>query len=812
MSYDSSDLGWLFEDREKVFAECKMVGPVQRVEIETGKEAPSYFDQLTQEFRSSLRLLDNSQKSLKLEFAKKIEGMQKQLAKSDLDEIERTRLVQELEDTLAQKENQVFSYYAENTAQKATIEADYKIQLYAGEAEAAYLKLDFDKTDDELLPNVLGTKNSQFTTDYILNNLEKDFAEGKKIPSQEFDKYVKAGGKDAVNKVVTIAKYFQGLAKAADLPLERYLKNYFPSLIGKLENLDESAKALKELNKKLGVNRANEVPFYEQARTGDFAAAKVPLVEQINYYRNSVIRSIQHGYANDIIVKLNSDPNLFGLNEVHIGATEQIVKNMIEFKPTSKFGKLMKAGRDSFYKISLINNIGSSITNLTSIPTMISPKFGYARTMIALSKVREQNALTDVLDSFNIGSMEDAISSYDNQVNIKSKKDLNLYKYDAFTRSERFLTRITGIASLMKKYGGYENAVDVLEKVLAKGDHKELIDSMAPIRSEVADTLFHSKAFDANANTKTALGEIQNALMSLMRHPIRESRMLYDIVSEIKSPKNITRAEATKQLSRYLFAKTLVMGKSAVWFAVPTPIMHMINEYAPEVRKDIEDVAMFLDYVSPPRWIKGTVPINFENSQNLTWAPEMIWGLFQSKGKIEAPILNYIGNAGKSVYKVIRNKGDQKDWIRFVSLAATAPKGGVIQIGPVAIGQRQVEKLGNMIVDLIDGEMEYAGVTKKIEGLEDVKEVITRGIVSYTNAESQILKSTQEDQHLYYRRYLLGLAMAGKSDKRTYAMLAKYGYDGDEMKLKESLEKSINKYEGVPDEIKNKAIREIYGY
>jgi hypothetical protein len=791
-------------------SQCSVEGPVKKTKtlLKAAKEGKSIW---TDGFSSPTSILDGADGTKKLAIATKLEKLQKKLA-AEKDQDIVARLLDE-DAVLMKEQSEILSNYTQDQAIKSEIEITGREYLLAGEQIKAFDALNFSKVDDEYIPQIIGKgKDENFTTDYILNNLAKDIENAGESVSPTFNKYYAKEGAGAVEKVVATAKLFKSLGKVADLPEGKFLDAYFPSLTKVVDDMDDVQGALKDLQYIFKDSQEQyKKAFFDYKRTGEFGT-NYGVKQSMSIYRKMAQKKVRHRYARNILEQVATRAEKEGWEARDIKAAHQIVKNMIEVSiPDATVSKIRGAKR-FFQRFSLFGNIGSTVNNMTSIATMINPKFGTENTAKAFKLMHSDNALNDFLDDFNVGSADDALSSYDFQDGINHN---STHWMDVFSKSEQMLTRLTALSHLVKRFGSSENALAKLQQIDSIPDFKVRLDEylkvVAPMKKDIADTLFHNKAFDKPPGANSPYYEVFNAAMTMIRHPIREAKQLMKVAGNLTNPKEMSREEAAKQITRYLTAKAMFMGKSSVWFAMPTPLMHYINEHAPEVRKNVEDVSSVLEKVAVFKMIGEKVGVDFEMSQHINWAPFLLFDAI--KGDPQLASTQFYAKGVRAISNVFAGKADYKDGARIMSVAAAAKLGkleGAIQVGKFAVGGRQFEKAAIAVMDILRGETEFFKVPRKVEDMEDIHEVIARGLFSLTPETAKIIRAKSPKAVDNQRMYIQMLSTSGKIDKDTFDdMLVAYG--GSRTKLKKSLMTSIERMK-LPRDLRNNARRAISGY
>jgi hypothetical protein len=794
-----------------IMTECKMESPVSNVKkaIEAGKKEKRIWGD---GFTKQTSILDSAEPKAKLEFAERIEDVQKRLSKVDAKKNpkEFAALVDELDKLENRMSREVLSYDVERRADIAINTYENKMRLYGDESFRELNKYKFEETDNKAIIAAINDENKEFTTEYILNSLEKDLKSTGKSKSKVFNDYYAEKGDEAIGRIKSVVKTFQALAKMGELPEERLLKQYLPSMTAKLKGLDDTNKAVVEL---LGTfdntKNAKLDPFFKKIRTGEFDT-NLTIPEMVHYYQNAIKRSILHKSMEDIMTEVAKRADGAGWEPRHVKAVHNIVKNIVSPNVPDEFVQRIRASKRFFQEFTLFGNIGSSINNYTSLATMINPKYGTEITTNAYMKTFQDHAINDFLDDFGIGTKDNTIASYDyNELGVHKQT----HWMDGFSKTEQHLVRTTAIAHMIKKYGSFENALEVLRKADEIPSPKDRLnkytDILTAMKSDIADVLFHNKIYDKPEALKGAFGEVYNGLMTLIRHPLRESRMLWKLGENLASPAEKTRGEAAKQLTRYLTAKALFMGKKAVWFAVPVPVMQMLDTHAPEVRKNVEEISSVLEFIALPKLMASKVGLDLEMSQYVTWPIEILQDI-AGKGEAKLATTQFTRKSWQAAGRIIEGKGKPEDWVRLSTLGLAIPGKGTLGIGGIALGGRQTEKAVNAIIDVVTGDLTYWGIERKIEDFDDVKEAIARGVFTLTPDTAKIIKANSQTSHENTRRYVKLLAARGKMDKSTFNDLVSV-YNGDKAKLKKSLVKSVKSSE-MPKDWKNKAVRTINGY
>lgn len=818
MEYDSLDKAVVGDNKAELkFDKCAKTSIASRL-MSAFDKVLDPLKELSFSFTRPFSHLDIANKAEKKPIYKKIREVESQIKGAD----EKTKLDLEnkLED-LKQQLEEIPSTKVENLTINAHNEYMLRVNTYAGDSLDKLSRVDIKGEEDKIIQNILGQENEKLTADYILgqrpdgtklernllsdvkaNGIEAYESGAATTGSKLFDSYIAENGIKAVDKVYTITKAFRDLGHAAGLAPEKFLKNYFSKLDGMFT--DELEKMQKHYSKKFYEDTVK--PFFEKKRTSlAFEANDVSIKKAISVYMNGIRRKIQSGYASEI-ARIRFDTGN-GLKKLELDAVDQILENMNNAgAPPVKGEEAINHATNFFYRASLVNNVGSALNNLTSIPNIIMPKFGVRNTLEAFRHLNEPSYLNQVLDSFGIGHADDAVTVFS-----MSYKDINaidpMLKWDVFNKSEMVSLRLASIAGLNKRFGGYDNVVKKLDSIAKMPDSKAKIDKLIEFgtiaKKAGMDTIFNNVTGNTPKSYSEIWGKAGNTAMAFLRHPTREARFLWNAIAHSADKK-----EAIEVTSKYFFSKAMLMGSGATTFFIPPALMDLMEKKVPEVRQGMIEVGKVLDTIAVPKMLAGQIGLDFSKTQDIAW-----W--FQIPGKFlnakqEIPIVRYYTGVLRSMNKIVEGKGTAKDMSKALTALAAVPGGGVVKIGGIPIGSNQLKKVGDTAVSLFTGKTEFFGIEDEIEDAQDVRDAIAAGVFSMTPKNAKVLNSKTRDPGSH-RRYLISMATKGHIDKYTFGMFVD-GLGGDKKKAIASLKRSIIAESGEDSKMKKKALRALRRY
>lgn len=765
---------------ESKFTSCKKVSYIENM-INALGDKKDFIKSVKSDFQRTLTTLERANRSDKLKVYKDIYKTQKAIEKATPEQLPKLEARME---TLRRIEDNIPSVKIERSVLDAHNDYQLRMSQHMFAISEQLRNLDIDSNEDKVLQQILGIKNENLTTDYLLGEsvkgekLDKSFLKDieehgidayvkgtKSTGGSILDQYIKDRGMEGVKKVYVIAKAFRQAGIAAGLAPEKFLQNYISKIDSFLNA--SSDQLVKRLSNKGLIDNAKA--FYEQQRVDKlFNPNEKSIKETLNIYLNTVRRKIQQPYINNLI-EIRYDPNN-GLDKVETDALESLILNLKDAKTKQLAIERIAGGvQKTFYRASLINNIGSSINNLTTIPNIMMSKFGIRNTYTAFREAFQPSKVNDLLDAFAIGSHEDAITVFNTSFVDASQIEKGL-KYDLFNRSEMFSIRVSGIAGLSKHFGGIDQLykkLDSLDGLDSATKQKELIRLGTIAKKASMDTVFNNVIGNISPMDARA-GRIYSSMTSFLRHPLREGNFIW------KEATLRPREEAIETLTKYFTAKALLVGGSLPFLFIPDPIMNYLDSKFPEVRKNMQGIGEVLDAFALPKRLFGMAGIDLSKSQDIMywWEPLSFIIPIKGTGREDVPIIRYFSSLASAGRRVAKGEASSKDWWTMLTSFTLAPmflggQGGAITIGNIPIGANQLKKTGEAITSLFTGKSEFFGVETDLKEFKDYRDAFARIYATGTPTTVKIMNAKTR-QSGNYRTYLLGLASKGQIDPKTF--------------------------------------------
>jgi len=540
-------------------------------------------------------------------------------------------------------------------------------------------------------------------------------------------------------------------------------------------------------------------PFYEKKREGNFKYdEELKVHDYVAAYVKATKKAIMSEYSANISKIWSNKHN--GLSKAGMEATQQILETLnAKYVPGSGLDQALKLATRNFYRFSLYNNIGSVINNLTSIPNLLVSRYGAQHTMQAMANVNKHGLLKDLMDSVGIGSDRHSLATLLMMSTGDLDKVSKATKYDIFTKTENYMHRLAALASLSKRYGGLDKVEAQIAKIAklptATDRLKAYNKFLIPAKRGAEETMFkHLIGDDPKAYKSGGMSaSIIRTMIVFTRQPTREAKFLWDAAKAAVSSKGRTMAvsEGREALAKYFFAKTMLMGRGAATFFIPSMFMQYMNAKLPEMRTAVEDFGDILDAVAIPKMVFGKLKLDFSQTQDIAWWWEIPYKLYTNPSKNSA-ILRFAEGMSTSIEKLHNGTADANDAFRIGAGALVFfPGGGTLNIGGLEVGGNQIRKILEAIHDLGKSKKRsYYGVDLDIRTPDDVHEVVARALFSSTPEKVEITKAKNTQDPESYRTYLLALAKKGKRDAYIFHKFTE-GLGGDRLKAKKSLKASI---------------------
>lgn len=706
-----------------------------------------------------------------------------------------------------------------------------KVSLYLQEPLDRMSRLNYSKSDFKKINSILGDENDKLTADYLTgitaggekieknlitdirsNGIERYKSGELSTGSKELDSYIKEKGTAAVNEIYTFATAYRKAGQMVGLPEGRFLKNYAPNLRDNFNlEIDKKLKRLEKTYSKEIFDKKIK-PFYEQVRTTSFEATDRDPRELFGIYMSMARKKM----STDTINQLNDlrfDPKVaeqLGKDyDKFDKAVDTILSNINHKEDITGVGAFLEGTKRAFYAANLVNNVGSTMTNLTTIPNLVASKYGAINAVQAVGKANEASYLNEILDAFGIGSSSDALSVVDIMTRPGTKTDAWLQKYNIFNISEQFNIKVAAIAGLAKHYGSMDNLMLKVDQIQAMPANKlkdEAFRKLAGVaRVKSMDVIFNTVHGNV-ARIDTTTQGMSSLLSAFLKHPMREANMLQGILRK-EDP-----VEAAQQLGRYFFAKSMLLGRYAPYALIPGTIMSQINSRFPEFRKEMDETAAILDTIAIPKMLFNKVGIDLSLQQDVLWVADLPFQF--ASGNQNIPSVKYLSDLAKATLKLTTGKGDMKDGVKVATSLAWVGgvHRGVWNIFGMPIGASQLKKIGESAVDLYKGETDFFGVDRKLMGTKDEIETVVSAFSPSTPTRTKTILAKKKTG-AGYGEYLASLAMAGETDPRVFKLFA----EGKNMSIpdaKESLRTSINRLtEGEKSStLRNYGRRTVNGY
>lgn len=557
-------------------------------------------------------------------------------------------------------------------------------------------------------------------------------------------------------------------------------------------------------------------PFYEKKSTPGAEGHKVSFQERWNAYMHAASKSVMSPYVVKAAKVMTRKDNGFTASQLRVLDHALEMYNG-KYVPSTTLDSVLDTVTNRFRNFSLTNSVGSTINNSTAVVMTVAPRYGFTNVMEAMSKVNRPGAIKDMMDALGIGGMIDTQS----MILMKATGDIsNLPKgtqKDLFMKSEGWMKKVASLAALSKRYGGLDKAEAEAMKILANPNVEARLEGvnkfMRTAYEAGVQTLYAQTPGDVPRllSKKSTLSAPLRTLLVFTRQPTMEANMLWDAFQAARgaTKRRMSKTEGREYMYKYFASKTMLMGRGALTFWVPTPIMQGINSHMPEVREGIETMGDVADAIAIPKMLLEKAHLDFTQTQDITWLWELPYKLWQDP-KRNSAILSFGARLGDTIDKFTKGTADEKDAIRLIAGITPFITKGSIEIGGIPIGGRQMQKLTETLLALKQGKADYYGVPMEIHTPDDVVEVLSRGLLSSTPREAKITraKSTQDPDG--YRKYLVALAKTGHRDAHALHQLAE-GLGVDKKKAIQSLASSVRRT--TEDKAKaDKVINFLKGY